>query len=53
MVTFNTVLIVTAFGLYYSGSETLRPWASDVHIGFGLALPVLFLIHVMLGRRSI
>jgi len=25
MVTFNAVLIVTAFGLYYLGSETLRP----------------------------
>ena len=53
MVTFNGVLIVTAFGLYYAGSEILRPWMSDVHLIFGLALPVMFLIHVMLGRRSV
>ena len=52
MVTFNAVLIVTAFGLYYMGAETLRPWMSDVHIAIGLALPVLLLIHVVLGRRS-
>jgi predicted small integral membrane protein len=53
MVTFNAALIVTAFGLYYAGSEMLRPWMSDVHIGVGLALPIMFLIHVVLGKRSI
>ncbi len=52
MVTFNAVLIATAFGLYYLGSEALRPWASNVHIGVGLFLPVLFLVHIVLGRRS-
>jgi hypothetical protein len=48
----NAVLIVTAFGLYYFGSETLRPWASYLHMGVGFALPTLFLAHVWLGRRS-
>jgi hypothetical protein len=52
MVAFNAALIVTAFGLYYLGSETLRPWASDLHIGAGLALPVLLIVHVVAGRRS-
>ena len=52
MVTFNAVLIVTSFGLYYFGSEALRPWMSTVHTGFGIALPVLFIVHVVLGRRS-
>jgi len=52
MVTFNSVLVVTAFGLYYAGSETLRPWMSDVHIGVGFALPILLVIHIALGRRS-
>jgi hypothetical protein len=52
MITFNAVLIVTAFGLYYFASETLRPWASDVHIVVGCALPALFVVHVLLGRRS-
>ncbi len=52
MVTFNAVLVVTALGLYYAGSETLRPWMSDVHLWVGLAFPLLLLIHVVLGRRS-
>jgi len=52
MVTLNAVLIVTAFGLYYAGSDVLRPWMSDVHLGFGLALPVLLLAHIVVGRRN-
>ena len=52
MLTFNAVLVLTAFGLYYLGSETLRPWASDVHIVIGFALPALFIAHVVVGRRS-
>jgi hypothetical protein len=52
MVTSNAALILTAFGLYYLGSETLRPWASGLHIGVGIVLPLLFLVHVVLGRRS-
>jgi len=45
-------LIATSFGLYYAGSEMLRPWMSDIHIGLGLCLPGLFLVHIMIGRRS-
>jgi uncharacterized protein (TIGR03382 family) len=52
MVAVNAVLIVTAFGLYYAGSETLRPWASDLHIAVGIALPLVLLVHVWLGRRT-
>jgi predicted small integral membrane protein len=52
MVSCNVVLITTSFGLYYAGSELLRPWMSNVHIGVGLCLPVLFLVHVFVGRRS-
>ena len=48
---FNAVLVGTAFGLYYLGSEELRPWISLVHLGFGLALPALFLAHVLIGRH--
>jgi hypothetical protein len=51
MVAGNAVLIVTAFGLYYLGAETLRPWASDVHIVTGTALPALIAFHIWLGRR--
>jgi hypothetical protein len=51
MVVCNAVLIVTDFGLYYLGSETLRPLTSDVHIVFGLALPFVLALHIWLGRR--
>jgi hypothetical protein len=46
-------LIVTAFGLYYLGSDMARPWISDVHIVAGLALPAVLIFHVWLGRRQI
>jgi hypothetical protein len=52
MTSFNAVLVVTAFGLYYKGSEVLRPWLSIIHTGFGLGLPALLLVHVFVGRRS-
>ena len=53
MVTFNAVLIVTAFGLYYLGSETLRPWMSWIHIGAGFALSLWFPLHIYWGRRQL
>lgn len=49
--TVNAVLIVTAFGLYYLGSEMLRPWMSWIHIGAGLSLAVMFPLHIVRGRR--
>jgi len=52
MATFNAVLIVTAFGLYYLGSEAVRPWMSWVHLGSGFTLAVMFPLHVWLGRRN-
>jgi hypothetical protein len=52
MVTFNAVLIATAFGLYYLGSETLRPWMSWIHIAAGFSLAVWFPLHIYWGRRQ-
>jgi hypothetical protein len=51
MAALNGVLIVTAFALYYAGTEALRAWVSDVHIIAGLAFPALLLTHVLIGRR--
>jgi hypothetical protein len=48
----NAVLIVTAFGLYYLGSEAVRPVMSDVHIALGLAIPLLLVAHIWWGRRT-
>ena len=52
MATFVATLVVTAFGLYYSGSETLRPWISDAHIAAGFVLSAFIFVHVLLGRRA-
>ena len=52
MATVVAILIVTAFGLYYSGSETVRPAMSWIHTVVGLALPVLVFGHIWFGRRS-
>ena len=52
MVTLNGLLIATAFGLYYSGSDLMRPWISDAHIAAGFALAALIVIHPLIGHRS-
>lgn len=51
MIIFNGSLILSAFGLYYLGSEAIRPWASYSHLVVGLVLPALFVTHIRLGRR--
>ena len=50
--TVNAVLVVTAFGLYYLGSETVRPWMSWTHIGAGFFLALMLPVHILLGRRE-
>jgi cytochrome b561 len=52
MIGTNAVLAITAWGLYYAGSDLLRTFVADVHIAAGLALPALVVAHVLLGRRS-
>jgi hypothetical protein len=52
MLVLSGTLIITAFGLYYAGSDVLRPWVSDIHIAAGLALPGFLLFHVVAGARS-
>lgn len=52
MVALNTLLVATSFGLYYVGSDMLRPWISNVHLGIGLCLPILVLAHIVVGRRT-
>ncbi len=52
MATLNAILIVTAFGLYYLGSETLRPWMSWIHIAAGVSVALGLPVHIYLGRRE-
>jgi hypothetical protein len=51
MVGVNAILVATAWGLYYAGSDLLRTFVADVHIAAGFALPALAIAHVVLGRR--
>jgi MFS family permease len=46
------VLTITGYGLYYAGGERLRAWTSWIHLAVGLALPVLLLIHIFLGKKT-
>jgi cation transport ATPase len=52
MVALHAILIATAFGLYYIGSEMLRAWASALHIAVGLLLPIMALAHLRAGRLA-
>jgi hypothetical protein len=52
MVALNSALVLTAFGLYYAGSDVLRAWVSDIHIAIGLGFPLLLVIHIAIGRRN-
>jgi magnesium-transporting ATPase (P-type) len=46
------VLTVTGYGLYYAGGERLRAWTSWIHLAVGLVLPLLLLIHILLGKKT-
>jgi cation transport ATPase len=52
MLAANAILVATAFGLYYEGSDALRHWTSELHIALGFALPLAVVGHVLRGRRS-
>lgn len=52
MLAVNALLIVTAYILYYSGSDLVRGWGSDLHIAGGFFLPLWIAVHVWLGRRA-
>jgi hypothetical protein len=52
MVGANAVLVITAWGLYYAGSDLMRAFTADVHIAVGIAWPALVVAHVVLGRRT-
>jgi hypothetical protein len=46
------ILTVTGYGLYYAGGESLRAWTSWIHLAVGLALPLLLVLHIWLGKRT-
>ena len=46
------ILTVTGYGLYYAGDENLRELTSWIHLAVGLALPLLLILHIWLGKRT-
>lgn len=44
-------LAISGYGLYYLAGEDSRPWWSLAHWSAGLGLPLLLLLHIVLGRR--
>lgn len=46
------LLIMTGYGLYYFSGERLRLVTQWTHLGLGIVEPVLFIVHLMHGRRT-
>lgn len=52
MIVFLAALAISGYGLYYLASEESRPLWSIAHWVTGLVLPVLTVLHIVLGRKS-
>lgn len=52
MVAVMLLLVATGFGLYYIAGDSDRPLWSAIHWIIGLGASVLFLLHIIIGRRS-
>ena len=48
----GAVLVVTGYLLYYAGAEATRAGASLLHLGSGLALPVVIVAHAFGRMRA-
>jgi hypothetical protein len=53
MIATLSFLTLTGYGLYYLAGEGDRPLWSLLHWSVGLALAVLFVVHVRLGHRGV
>ena len=52
MVSLCGLMIVSGYGLYYSGSDTLRFWMSNFHSVSGCLLPLVLVWHTYCGRKE-
>jgi hypothetical protein len=46
-------LVLTGYGLYYVAGDADRPLWSVLHWAVGLAAAILFVLHIVVGRRSV
>lgn len=53
MTAFAAVLVLSGYGLWYAGGETLRPLSEWAHWVTGFGLPPLLLLHALLGKRRV
>lgn len=51
MLTVIALLGISAYGLYYSGSDVLRAWLSAIHWLTGLAAAAGLVMHVWIGKH--
>lgn len=52
MVALCGLMIISGYGLYYSGGERLRLWMSNIHSFSGCVLPFVLFWHVIQGRKE-
>jgi len=52
MVALSLLMILSGYGLYYSGSDELRAWLSGSHSVAGCLLPLILVWHIIVGRKS-
>lgn len=51
VVALSVIFILSGFGLYYSGSESMRAGMSNVHSLAGIIFPFALMWHIYKGRR--
>ena len=47
----QALFIITGCALYYAGDDTVRAFASDLHLVLGLGFPLVLIGHIVEGRR--
>ena len=52
LLAFIGTLMLSGYLLYYASGESLRSWMSVFHWVAGLALPMVLLMHIYLGRKA-
>ena len=52
LIAFTGTLMLSGYLLYYASGESLRSWVSIFHWVAGLALPMVLVMHVYLGRKA-
>ena len=48
-----SVSVLTGYSLYYLGDEAWRERAGSIHFWLGACMPVVLVLHMVLGRRAV